>query len=105
MTEQELVEIERIICGKYEDDVCLIDNTWCNGLCGVPKAREVYKIICKKADEARNEIAKKIFHDIFRIIFIQYVDEMGERDKYIDSDLFVKDLRELAKKYGVEEEE
>ena len=105
MTEQEqLVEIERIICGKCEDNVCLVDDTLCDG-CGVLKAREIYKIICNKANEARKETAKNIFRAVFRIIFIQYVDENGRIEKYIDSDLFIEDLRELSKKYGVEGEE
>lgn len=66
--------------------------------------RDYYRLE-QEFKNVRKSIAKEIFRDIFRIIFIQYVDEIGRREKYIDSDLFIEDLRELAKKYGVEEEE
>ena len=66
---------------------------------------EIARIVLREYDEVRKETAKKIFRDIFKIIFTQYVDEIGRTEKYIDSDLFVDVLRKLAKKYNVEVEE
>lgn len=59
----------------------------------------------RPTEEVRKETAKEIFHDIFQILAINYVDEeIGCQDECIDTACLYEDLTEIMKKYGVEVE-
>ena len=72
MTEQEqeqLIEIERIVCGRCENGICLIDKTSCCGLCEELKAEKLYNAGYRKADEVRKKTVKEILTTLNKSIF------------------------------------
>ena len=114
MTERELAEIGGIICRSCYNGVCLIDGRTCYGICEMPKADEIYKIMCRKADEARKETAREIFQQVVNILKNEEDFQDGSKNTQLmplyvgiaNGCAFIRgQVKELAKEYGVEEEE
>ncbi len=60
----------------------------------------------RKLEQVSQETAKEIFHDLYHILAINYVDEeIGYQDECIDTACLYEDLKDIAKKYGVEVDE
>ena len=52
------------------------------------------------------ETAKEILHDLYHILWTDYVDEeIGYQDECIDTACLYEDLKDIAKKYDVEVDE
>lgn len=54
-------------------------------------------------EQIRKDTAKDFFHDIYQMLSTNYVDEeIGYQDECIDTACLYEDLKEIAKKHGVE---
>lgn len=93
--EKEIEKIAKIACGVkgIECVRCLFSDK--EGKCNIQKyyARRLCNAGYRKADEVRKETAKEI---------LQYFYDLCSKNPFGDYDLCDHDIKELAKKYGVE---
>lgn len=67
---------------------------------------DVLGYINKLKEQVRKETAKEILHDLYHILWTDYVDEeIGYQDECIDTACLYEDLKDIAKKYDVEVDE
>lgn len=130
--EEQIAEMAKIICGRVEDDICIIDVNSCDSCCNwARQAEKIYNAGYRKTftsdlasdtqkafkegyEKARKETAKKIFQKVVNICR----KEEDFQDGTVNTQLeplyfgimngcaFIRgEVKELAKQYGVEVEE
>ena len=113
--EEQIAEMAKIICGRVEDDICIIDRTSCDSCCSwARQAENIYNAGYRKAEEVRKETAKEIFQKVVNICR----KEEDFQDGTVNTQLeplyfgimngcaFIRgEVKELAEQYGVEVEE
>ena len=130
--EEQIAEMAKIICGRVEDDICIIDRTSCDSCCNwARQAEKIYNAGYRKTftsdlasdtqkafkegyEKARKETAKEIFQKVVNICR----KEEDFQDGTVNTQLeplyfgimngcaFIRgEVKELAEQYGVEVEE
>ena len=133
MTKQEqIAEMAKIICGRVEDDICIIDRTSCDSCCNwARQAEKIYNVGYRKTftsdiasdtqkafkegyEKARKETAKRIFQKVVNICRKEEDFQDGTVNTQLETLYFGimngcafirNEVKELAKQYGVEVEE
>ena len=100
---KQIEEMGQIICGRYENGICLIDKTSCYGLCEELKAEKLYNAGYRKADEVRKETAKKIFDVLYQGLDLENTEKGGFVT--IQKFDFLNKFRELYQQLCIEPKE
>ena len=130
--EEQIAEMAKIICGRVEDDICIIDRTLCDSCCNWARQTEkIYNAGYRKTftsdiasdtqkafkegyEKARKETAKRIFQKVVNICR----KEEDFQDGTVNTQLeplylgimngcaFIRnEVKKLAKQYGAEVKE